>query len=183
MLKFVCSVLCVILGSSLAHAGLYLEPYGGSISGKLKTHAVLGQQTSDVESTESTGMYGGKLGVSFIGLALGADYMTGGKENPITNIGGFLSYTFPIPLKLSASYFPSSQIKDVTLFGSDNIEYKETFKGAAYKVGLGYCFLPLFAVNVDYVMHKWTDAPLHGLTSVEIKYDAVLVGLSFPISL
>lgn len=135
---------CTLFLSLSAFAGGYIEPYVGYETGKIKVNAISYEE-------DLKGMtFGGKLGYSSLGLALGLDYMKGNLEvqdNPVadfktTDIGAFVQYTFPVLVKASASYFFSSKGED------DN---STTFKGSGYKIGAGFTGLPFVTINLDMI--------------------------------
>jgi hypothetical protein len=165
----------------LTHAAIYLEPaVGVGMSGKID----LSSEKPDLSGT----VYGLKLGYSKLGLALGGEYSTGQynykQEDGLkvtttpTDLGVFVSYTFPIMFKVQASYLLSSSM---TLKDLDT----KIQKGSGTKVGVGFTGFPFVAVNVDYLMNEYKEVETAGVTaelSDKIKTNMVLVSVSVPLS-
>lgn len=178
-------VLFGTLTSVSAHAGIYLEPYVGYAIGKSSgsVNATPGGQ-STIDSSSKGAVFGGKLGYSVLGLALGFDYSrfnSKDKDNTLgtesssvsTDMGGFIQYTLPIMFKVSATYiFKSSNVADD--------DSKSTGKG--FKIGVGFTGLPFVAINLDYISIKQNEASAPGFTldSVDVKSTATMLSISVP---
>lgn len=175
-----------ILTSISAHAGIYLEPYVGYAVGKSTgSFNVVSIGTSTIDSSSKGAVFGGKLGYSVLGLALGVDYSrfnskdkdnsgaTADSSSVSTDMGAFVQYTLPIMFKVSATYiFKSSNVADD--------DSKSTGKG--FKVGVGFTGLPFIAINLDYVSLKYNEATAPGATidSVDMKSTATMLSISVP---
>ena len=165
----------VILFSSSSFAGLYLEPYLGYQIGKLKSSgSVLGVEfDSDNDANGLT--YGAKVGMSFVMVAVGAEYMGGslkvdGSTVTESNIGAFVSVGLPL-IKASAAYFPSSQFKG-----------DSTAKGSGFKIGVGFTGLPLVAINLDMLNFSGTENS-SDISDFSWKNNAFLLSVSLPLDL
>ncbi len=175
-----------------ASADIYLEPYVGFMEGTVKadeTVTLLGQSIPLSASQNEHGtLFGAKLGLSYFGLSFGGEYMggqpvSGGSGAPLNDIGAFVGFTFPVFLKISAAYFFSSTLGNVSETDANNIEFTEKAKGKGYKVSLGFTFLPLIVINLDYIAHVWDNIPLEAtVTAYKITDTAGMLSLSLPLS-
>lgn len=166
-----------------AQASIYLEPYAGYALGSFKQSGTTTAPTAASTSTDgdSSGVaYGGKVGLSFLGLAIGGDYMGGsqtfaGSTSTAENIGAFAQLSLPILLKLSATYFFSAKMT-----GSAS-----TSKGSGLKVGFGYTALPLVSLNFDYIANNYDQIESSGTTYSSYKASTAqyMVSVSLPLDL
>ncbi len=172
--KFAFLLTALFLAAPSAQAGVYIEPYLGYLTGK----------TKGSESTDHAGPnFGARLGYSMLGLAFGAEYETAKlkldstpkSDITPTNIGAFVSYTFPILVRAYASYFPSAKAK--LEVGTSSFE----FEGSAMKVGVGYTGLPFVVINFE--MQTTSFDKLEGLSlSEDTKVTSYGVNVSLPFS-
>ena len=193
MKKLISIFLMAMTWAGTSRAGLYLEPYVGYGTGKdsynfVQTSPSSATVVSDINSKNMN--YGGKVGYSFSMLALGADYMaessgkaTGSSVLPDETytgsyIGAFVNLGLPF-VKVSGTYFLSASAKN------DDGSGVATFKGSGYKVGLGFTFLPLIAINVDYYVINFDkiDSPGSTFTSFKDDHKMTMVSVSLPINL
>lgn len=195
-MRFTIIFIIFVLGLQ-ARAGLYIEPYVGYMEGTAKeseSFTVLGQTVSaSGQGNEHGVVYGGKLGLSFLGLAFGADYMagtpnnSGGQSGPtsaLSDIGAFVGFTFPVFMKVSASYFFSSQVTNVSETDANSVTTYATAKGNGFKITLGFTFLPLIAINLDYISHTWNNIPMAStITALSASDSGGMLGISLPLSL
>lgn len=172
-MRFLGFLFAVCLMSSNALAGFYIEPYVGYESGEV----------GDDKMTSTN--FGGKLGMDMLGFAGGADVMLGSMsvtddatDDSTTyngqDLGVFAQFTFPILLKLSATYFVQSQAK----------HDETTISGSGTKVGIGYTGLPFVSINFDMINMNYdelkTDA---GTFDVDSDRKSWMLSLSMPFSL
>lgn len=171
--------------STSAYAGVYIEPYVGYGMGSSKgDFNIVGVGTATVDQTNKGLVFGGKLGMSSLGLAGGLDYSqfkskdhdkTGSNpdsDSTVTNIGVFVQYKFPILFKVSASY----------LFSAESKTDDTTSTGSGFKIGAGYTGLPFVAINVDYISTKSTKikSDLYTIDNVDVKSDLTMLSVSLP---
>lgn len=145
-------------------AGLHLEPYVGYESGTLNQ-----TDTSNMDLSGGTTMtdMGVRLGYSLpLGLWVAADLMSGtggqvkGKSSdPVASgksskmdMGLSVGYEFPIKLRFYGGYILSSAYT----FTDDTSAENKFTGGTAYKLGVGYRFIPWLAFNLEY----YSQAPV-----------------------
>ncbi len=163
----------LLLGATNAQAGLLIEPYAGYYTGDFKFSTA----KYDFGGTA----YGGRLGYSRLGLQLGVDYM-GGKWNidtnpdfkgTISNLGAFVGYSFPILLRVYATYFFNSSLKN-----SDT-----KFEGNTTRLGVGFSPLPFVDVNLEYMTGTYDKADGQSIPGTKPKFDLYGLSLSIPFDL
>ena len=176
------------LGSSFqSHAALLIEPVVGYSFGKAGIEIDVPSdptQNDSINKSSNGTSYGGRLGYQNFGLQLGLDYLASnmkvdGQGFKTSEFGGFVGYEFPILFRVYAGYVFSGT---GTLEGDT-----EDFKlkgGTGPKVGLGFTLLPLLDLNIEYrsITYKELDV-LNGLASVNMDYNAIMVGFSLPFTL
>lgn len=172
--------------ASRANAGLYLEPYLGYETGKIKVDGTItapapGTVTNN-DNLSGTD-FGGKVGYSILLFAFGVDYMggslkektTSGTANfTTTDIGAFINLKVPF-IKVSATYFASSTMK----YTAGHID------GSGFKVGVGFTGLPFIAINVDMIANEYkkvTDST-YTYSSFDAKRNTTMVSISLPLDL
>lgn len=192
-ITYILSILGLFISIN-ANAQIYLEPYVGYSMGNQKTDLDV-TSTVNIKAkqtgTSSQALYGGRLGYSFLTLAVGGEYMGGtiatSSDNDITtagvstktstsgtagttNIGAFVALNFPI-LRAFATYFPSSKLDTDT-------------SGSGFKVGLGFYLLPMLALNAEYMSFTYNKYEPTGLTvnSFSSTADLYMISLSAPLS-
>lgn len=181
-MKTILSTLVLVLFTSSAWAGIYLEPYvgyeGGTIKGDVND-STNGDTEIDYKAKGAT--FGGKLGYSLLLFAGGLDYMSGSLKGTSgntdynddtfkdTDFGAFLQFSVPLLFKLSATYFFDSKAKG---------DY--TYKGNGSKIGIGFTMIPFLSINVDVINISYdkTNAPVNTF-SADLK--ALMVGVSVPL--
>lgn len=172
-----------------ASAGLFIEPYVGYEGGTIKdsgtsTAAPLPATDFSYAGTIDGTSYGGKLGVSFLDLTMGADYMGGNlttringasQSNTTSNLGAFVRIGLPF-VALSATYFFNSAFKN----SNGEID------GTAFKGGISFTGLPFIALNLDVVSYSLpkVSSNVAGLTFSNWSASAttVIVSISLPLS-
>lgn len=142
-----------------AHAGLYLEPYIGYGMGDSKQ----GTSKDDVKGMA----YGGRIGYSVMGLAVGVDYMTGklnidstpSAEATPKDLGIFVGYTFPIMVRAYGVYVPTAKA-DMTSSSGDG-----DFEGSGMRLGVGFTMLPFVVINLEYTSIEYDKFKGNSLTN------------------
>ena len=155
--KFLAILIFIAYGS--AQAGLLLEPFVGYVSGSQK-------QTTTANFTGT--IYGARAGFSFLRFAVGADYTGGNFTDDSTpkftltsgDVGGFVSYKFPILFRIYGAYVPSAKLK-----GSSSISSFTLQKATAMKLGLGYTGLPFVNINIEYLSSSYEEIVSSGITT------------------
>ncbi len=163
-----------VLGATNAQAGLLIEPYAGYHTGDFK----FGSTKYDFGGAA----YGGRLGYSRLGLQLGADYMAGkwtidvdpsDFKGDINNLGAFIGYSFPILVRVYATYFFNSSIKD------SNTKYE----GNTTRLGVGFSPLPFVDINLEYMTGTYDKVDGQSISGTKPKFDVYGVSLSVPFDL
>ena len=176
---FVALLACFAFTAPRAHAGLYLEPYASYATGSWS------------ESSTNQNMngltYGARVAYSFpLGFQLGADVSSGNwtdNSTPSynvqpTDLGIYAGYDFPILVHVWLTYDVSSQLKYTQNSSSD------TFKGSAFKLGIGFKVLPLLSINFDYEMGTYNKDNNNNTNAYGNLTDKMfMVGLSIPLNL
>lgn len=179
-------LIALLIGLSVtpAHAGILIEPYAGYSVGSLK----MNEDDGNVDGLA----YGGRLALNFGRLMLGADYQgirakakfKGEGESPnwnATTLYGFAGLQFYSGFRLTAavSVTPHESVMDT-------MPDETTFKGSAYKFGVGYLYSQPIAINVEYSVYKLDEykiGALEGKTKDAfdtLKYSSIILSLSFP---
>ncbi|MBX3039535.1 MAG: porin [Bdellovibrionaceae bacterium] len=172
-MKFLSALFAVVLMSSSAFASIYLEPSIGYETGKIEG----GATSNDLAGTN----LGLKLGYSSLGFAAGLDYMRGSLKQDSSpsvtwtnqDLGVFAQFTFPILIKVSGTYFFSTEM-----------EKSGKMTGNGTKVGIGYTGLPFLSINFDMINLSY-DKFKNGGNSVNIDADRKtwMLSLSLPLNL
>lgn len=186
-MKYLFIVFALLLGSSAAHAGIYIEPYLGYEMGTSEGSATVNASPMTVDDKLSGIRYGAKLGYSFVMIAVGADYMAGkldeDDQNPggtkddadYTDLGIFFNFKLPVMFKIHGTYFLSSKTK------GDGAETE----GKGYKLGVGFTGLPFVAINLDMINVNYDDATVTGysVTNVDVDRKTYMLSVSLPFDL
>jgi Outer membrane protein beta-barrel domain len=175
MLRKLLTVSFLSLACASAHAGIYLEPYLGYLSG---TSTQQGSEDGKMKGVA----FGARAGYSILGLAFGAEYATGQlkddstPENDLTpaDAGVFVGYTFPILFRAYATYFPKSKWK------SDDGTNSYDLEGKAMKLGVGFTGLPLVVINLEYLTNEFNKFDGQDLTN-KIEGKAYMLSVSLPL--
>jgi hypothetical protein len=187
--------LSFLLFSYSAKAALYLEPYVGGLLGVY--HEDGNQTTPSVLTINNNGgftggIFGGRLGVEFIGLSTGLDFGAGsatGKPTDTTNykktdysmtdLGAFVQIRFPILFRIWASYIMSAKADAKNSNGTSSLS------GDGYKVGIGFTGIPFVSVNFEAYSTKYDKIdPPSGttITGYSNNISAFMFGISIPLS-
>lgn len=182
-------LLTLVTFTTHAFADVLLEPYltyvEGTVSGS-QTISAAGQTVSGSAKDNEHGVgFGGRLGFSMTGLLFGADYFSakpesGGSSSPLTDIGVFAGYQFPM-FTASVTYIVSSKIVGIQQSDVNGVDHETDVKGTGYKATLGFSILPLLSLNFIYFAHTWNKADLLPyVTELKIEDSGGMVGLSVP---
>ena len=164
---------------ALSLTDFLVEPFMGySVRGELKPQ---NEAAKDFDGT----VYGAKIGYSLIGLLnggfrfdTGTSEIEGGfgpgsgsassTDSDYTAYGVFLGFDFPILLRGAISYYISSEL-DVQGLGA--------LEGSGSAVQLGFGFLPLVNLFVEYHQHSYHN------DTIDQNFDSkwYLLGLSLPL--
>ena len=156
-----------------ARAGVLIEPYVGfakSLSGKATINGT--GHEFDYTSPE----YGGRLGMTWMGLMTGVDYsmesfklhtkapasvadaaVDAKDKVDKSQIGIFLGYRFPM-IRFWGTYFLSSEVKGKDADRSPGSGSSDQFirgqvkfkDGSGFGVGMGYSLFPFVSINGEY---------------------------------
>jgi hypothetical protein len=173
------SLLAVAAGFvSSAHASLLLEPYVGYQMGKYKGSG---------SSTDYSGLdYGARAGWQQMGFMIGLDFMTGkmtDKAKPTSNdvtpqsFGVFVGYNFPVLLRVYGVYGFSNSMKFEQSGSSGKFEGSPQLK-----LGVGYNFLPLLSIALEYTTGTYDEFNGHKLSS-DLTTSAYGLSVSVPFTL
>jgi hypothetical protein len=189
-MKLIVALFAVVVcfATSKSYAGFFLEPYGGYSMGNVSyTLKTTGATTSPTTSGLIYGITGGFIFP--MGFGIGAEYEAlSGKEKANTvevdweqsTIYGKVGYYRPMSFRVYGAYGFSHETKEKTP------TLPSTYKGDAYKVGLGWEFVKHVAVDAEYVMFTEKDVSNSTgsatVSSVFSKYEssAFRVLVSFP---
>lgn len=196
------STLALLLFSTTAHAGLYLEPYVGYGMGSNKADYTVSSFTNSINASNAKAtVFGGKLGMSILMFRFGADYMStsgteeaedklGAKSNDTvktTNIGAFVGVGFPF-IQLSATYFLSSKATVGIVPTNSNPSSDLSLSGNGIKAGIGFTGIPIIAINLEMInlgfsKGSYTQGSQSGdFASFSSKYNLTMLSISAPFS-
>jgi hypothetical protein len=173
------SLLAIATGFlSSANASLLLEPYAGYQTGKYK---------NSTGSTDFSGLdYGARVGWQQMGFMAGLDFMSGKmtdktkpKSNDVTpqSFGVFIGYNFPVLLRVYGTYGFSNSVKLEQTGVSDKLEGSPLLK-----IGVGYNFLPLLSIALEYTTATYDEANGQKLTT-DVTTSAYGISVSVPFTL
>lgn len=147
---------------NVAKAGIYFEPYfgtfvNGEISGETYDERHDLDSDNDTEESVTGNGYGARVGMDFINVAFGIDYMGAGSKSgdttsTLTNMGAFLAFKIPM-FRFWAEYIFSASIKAEDEDGN-KIEYG---KGSGTKIGVGYTPIPFLSINFEVMNNTFTS--------------------------
>lgn len=201
-MKRILTIAAFILGtSSLAHAGILIEPYLGYESGAVKNTVSMGGAEASYSLATSGPAFGLRLGYKFLMPWVALDYTAGsGKSESAISGASDLDYTksslglvvgadLPIVHPYVGYGFSNSVTikKGNTTTGQDYV-----FKGTYVKAGVGLGFIPFVHVNLEYKINTYSKVDLgDGAGEInrsdsiftELKHDTVMVSVSVPFNL
>ena len=171
-MKFFGVILATVLMSTSAFASIYLEPSIGYETGKVEA-------PGGKEDLAGTNL-GVKLGFSKLGFAAGLDYMRGSLKQDSSpsvtwtnqDMGVFAQFTFPILIKVSASYIFSTEL-----------EKNGKATGSGTKIGIGYTGLPFVALNFDMINFNYDKFKNGGTADIDLDRKTWMLSLSLPLNL
>lgn len=186
--------------SSLAQAGILIEPYLGYQMGQPKyTYASSvpsfgGQSGSDNVSGAALGL---RLGYKLLLPWIALDYTgTTGTAKPDskfsskdydytqTSLAAVVGVDLPV-IHVWAGYGFSNQATYVGSGGNNDMK----FKGNYVKAGVGFGFIPFINLNVEYIMNNFNRVDVgngeqdRGDIFSELKSDSILLSVSLPFNL
>ncbi len=193
-MKKLLSIFSIVFGmSSLAHAGILIDPYLGYETGQVKYTTVIGavQGTNDISGTT----LGLRLGYKFIIPYVALDYsMSTGKSKPSSGtetdfsqtglgivVGASLPFVSPY---IGYGISNESKIKDDGTGNGDT-----TLKGTYIKVGVGTGFIPIVTLNFEYKMSTYDKYSDNGgevnRSDVfsDLTHNTTMIAVSFPLNL
>jgi hypothetical protein len=173
----------VIVSSWSARANFHVEPYLGiPVTGQIK-NTNDATPAASFEADLGGTAFGARLGWGMLGFAAGLEYqmskykfkspknalgVTNGDENADgTDLGFFVGFSFPILLRIYATYFIDSQLA-YTIPGTTN---KAEHAGTGYKLGVGYTGIPIpfLSVNLEIQANAYDeDDALSGLAGYSV---------------
>ncbi len=193
-------LLILLLGLSLSSkASILLDPYFGyAFNGS--GDFILSNQTRSIKGSGVS--YGGRAGLTKLGLMVGIDYAKDNHSLDITtsgvtrtdkinatHIGTFLGYTFPFLLRIWGTYYFNTTLKGTDPTGQHYIDSSDTFKnGSGYALGLGLTPLPLISLNVEYRAFEYGTYENSGydyaaFVGKDFNYSYILFSVSVPLEL
>lgn len=168
--------LVLLMLTQLASAGLLVEPQLGYVlSNSFKGSAKFNSVDSNIDTSGSGVLFGGRLGGQFLGVMAGLNYdhMTGTSEckscSPAedqdissTNLGVFVGYNAPILVRAWLAYNFSSKLT----FENDtnSVDKGDYYKGKSTQIGVGFTGLPIVSLNFIYTMYDYDEGKIAGTT-------------------
>jgi hypothetical protein len=158
---------CFLLISGMtnqAQAAFLVEPFFD--------HALSGEVTAGGNDSDmSVTTEGLRLGMTSLGFMYGVEFSIGNTrydtdpeiDATSQDLGLFLGYTFPVMLRVWATYYTSSKIS------YDDEEHT----GTGTKIGVGYSGLPYVSINLQMLNRSYSD---------DIEDNATLLGISVPLT-
>lgn len=168
----------LMVSASVSQA-IYIEPYLGIYG--VGTQKMTTPAASEGDLTGSMGL-GLRLGYSFMGFSVGADFDTGNIDSKAasgvttkiktTNLGIFANFDVPVlPVRAYATY-----ILDAKATPEGSVDQK----GKGFKIGAGFTGLPFVALNIDYYLIKYDN--IGGVTADnDVKFAVFSVSLPLDI--
>lgn len=165
------SLTFALVSAPLVQADIAIEPYVGYMLGKTGT----GSNTENMDGTE----YGLRLGYYSLGFMIGAEYMGGSmtqksSSNSLTftksDIGVTAGFKFPILLRIYGTYYVQASDKTST----------SEYTGSGFKLGVGYTFLPLVSLNLEFYDSSYNKNKTSGTAA---DFRDTLYGLSVSVPL
>lgn len=193
MKKVLAAVSLVLTMSSVAQAGILLEPYLGYETGAIEAEFISLPGTTLTNKSSGTAM-GLRLGYQFLLPWVALDYTTASGKYDKASLGTDGNYSksalgavvgVDLPLIrgwLGYGFSNSMTAKPST--GGDT-----TFKGSYTKVGVGFGFIPFVSLNAEYQINKFDKYDSNGIetkvsdTYNKFDYNTVLVSVSVPFDL
>ncbi|MCC7403532.1 MAG: hypothetical protein IT288_03960 [Bdellovibrionales bacterium] len=171
--------LTLAFSATPSRADFLIEPFAGYETGEIKDNS------SSSAAEDLKGMtYGLRLGLKMVGFGIGAEY-TGGKletddtpssEISLSNMGVFLSYDFPIMMRVYYSYLLSTD-------GEISSTPASTGKGTGYRLGVGLTSIPFVTINLEYLVRNWDEMEIGSLkTDIDWTVKTYMLSLAFPLT-
>lgn len=176
----------LLLFSSHAFGGVFIEPYVGYYKGEVESQvSITSPAPLEVSGTaDQDGIaFGGRLGLGVSGFAMGIDYMHIGGESTdedgdtskdkIDNVGAFIGVPLFSSVRLNGTYFFNSKAKD------DESEAT----GTGFKLGFGFNLFWRVNLNIEHIAINFDDAEADGLVISKYNADSKVNMISFSIPL
>lgn len=190
MKKLLMAFFATLALSATAQASLMIEPYIGYELGSVKEDNVTTPANSTTGSLNGTAI-GGRLGYRFLMPWIALDYKyLNGKLKPNnsavndqtatqSSLGAVVGIDLPVLLRVWAGYgfMDDMSLKDSVSGNTDKL------KGSYTKAGLGFTFLPLVSLNVEYQQNNYTKLNGGDIKTTYSKFDhnSVMVSVSLPL--
>lgn len=180
------AMLSLLLFSSHAFGGVFIEPYVGYAKGEVDFEAsITSPIVMDFEGTsdQEGSAFGGRIGFGVAGFAMGVDYMhmngeskdEDGETSKDKNdsVGAFVAVPLFSSVRLNGTYFFNSKTKSE---GSE-------VTGAGYKVGLGFNLFWRVNLNIDHIALSFDNSDSDGVVFSKYSAESKLNMISFSIPL
>ena len=172
--------------SAQANAGFLLEPFLGYESGKIDVDYDASIPVTDVDWDATGAELGLRLGWTFAGLQLGAEYHsaallgtpTGSTIDSgvaTTNMGVFVGFEFPVMFRIYGTYLLKIEDASDDISGS----YPKP-EGTGYKIGFGFTSLPIVDINIIYAMRNLEVEDTAGTKVADVGTTSYGLEISFP---
>ncbi len=173
--------LLITLFSANAQAAVLFEPVFGYSMGNFATTALVTNAEQNARIDGFT--YGGRLGWTFgSGIFIGGEYQAGRMNYKLDGTNDAINWSNETIFGLVG--FQS--LMGLRLFAGMNVQphksvlnstpVKVEYSGSAKKVGIGYRYRIPLAMNAEYIIYEISEKSLYS----KVKYDAVMLSLSFP---
>jgi opacity protein-like surface antigen len=191
MKKLLMALIAALSFTSLAHASLMIEPYIGYQMGSLNAVNIAAPADSTTGSLNGTA-FGGRLGFRFFIPWIALDYQhLSGKMKPNnsllntstatqSSLGAVVGVDLPL-IRVWGGYGFTNDLS-----AKDDVTgVTDKYKGSYTKAGVGFTFLPLVSLNVEYQINDYSKFNGDDINTTFSKFDhkAVMVSVSLPLHL
>ncbi|AZZ35858.1 hypothetical protein CIK05_03270 [Bdellovibrio sp. qaytius] len=172
-MKNLIMICALVLGSQVAKAGGFIEPYLGYQTGKVE---ISGGSTLKDKGTALGLRAGYQMVIPWFALDAkmykGKDDASPQDDVSFTDVGVTVGASVPF-LRPFIGYIPSAKIK------SEGTGFDMTIKGTGLKLGLGIKILPLIDINIEHTTYSLKDPEVNGVTFTGTKadYTTTMIGL------
>lgn len=194
-------LICTLIMTSAASAGVLLEPYFGYSKGSGES----GYAGINLDQSYSAPILGGRIGGTLTGFMAGVDYSTQAfkleakagafefKDKVEKNqLGIFVGYKLPVMFRFWGTYFFRSKIKgkDAPKESGQAVDSNTQFKdGTGFGLGVGYSLLPFVSANLEYRNLKYDKFSYSGIEmpasvySKKLSLTDIILSVSLPFTL